>query len=120
MIVCELDFSVNISLGEHALTLLRKGKFFKEYTIRLVRGIRPTDTAIESRAAFADERLVRLGQKGYVGSEKWITCGKGVTFRAYTLASRDDEDLPGIFLDEADMEELYTVLRYGTPVRVRN
>jgi hypothetical protein len=120
MIVCELDFSLNVSLANRTVTLLRKGKFFKEYTIRIVRGIRPADTKIEARAAFANDRPVQLGREGYIGSEKWLTCGKGVTFRAYTVETRDDEDLPGIFLDEADMEELYTILRSGTPVRVRN
>ncbi len=119
MIVCELEFSLNVSLSGGTVTLLRKGKFFKEYTIRLVRGMRPADTKIESRAAFANDRPVSLGKPGYVGSEKWLSCGKGVTLRSYSIANRDDEDLPGIFLDEADMEELYTLLRYGTPVRVR-
>ena len=119
MIVCELDFSVHVSLGDRTLTLLRNDKFFKEYPIRVVRGVRPTDTKLESRSAIVNNRAVRLGTEGYVGSEKWLSCAKRVIIGPYTPESRDDVDLRGIFLDVADVEELYTVLRYGTPVKIR-
>jgi hypothetical protein len=119
LVVCELSFSVDVSVSGMTVTLLRDKKFFKEYPIRLVRKIRPTDTKVESRSAFAGTRTVRVGKPGYVGSDKWLTCGKNINLRSYTPETRDDLELNGIFLDVADIEELYTLLRYGTPVRIR-
>ena len=119
MMLCELNFSVFVRLGEKTLILLRDGKFFKEYPIRAIRGVRSADTKLESRSAFVGNRNVRLGKEGYIGSEKSLTCGKGISLGAFTEANRDDLDLRGIFLDVADMEELYTVLRSGTAIRVR-
>ncbi|MFT4550073.1 MAG: hypothetical protein ACI8XO_004737 [Verrucomicrobiales bacterium] len=119
LLVGELEFSVNVSLDDKKLTLLRDEKFFKQYPIRVSRNIRPADTKIESRTAFAKNRSVRIDQADYVGSEKWLNCGKGITLGPFTPETRDDSDLRGIFLDVADIEELYTVLRNGMPVRVR-
>ena len=68
---------------------------------------------------FVGNRAVPLGKDGYIGAEKSLTCGKGINFSPFTEVNRDDFELRGIFLDIADMEELYTVLRNGTPVRVR-
>lgn len=119
MIVCELDFSVNVSLSDQTVVLLKDGKFFKEYPIRASRGVRPADTKLVSRSAFVGGRVVRLGKDEYIGSEKTLTCDKRISFLPFTEANRDDLELNGIFLDVADMEELYTVLRNETPVRVR-
>ena len=119
LLLKQLDFSANVSLSDKTFILLRDEKFIKEYPIRAARNIRPADTKVESKSAFAKNRSVRIGQTGYIGSEKWLTCGKGITFGPFTPETRDDQDLRGIFLDVADMEELYTLLRYGTPVRIR-
>ena len=77
LVVCPLDFSVNVSLSEKTVTLLQDGKFFKEYPIRVARNTREADTKLESRSAFANGRAILVGREGYVGSEKWLSCGKG-------------------------------------------
>ena len=119
LLVSELDFKVTVNLGDKTLRLEKDDKAFKDYPIQLARGVRPTDRKLESRSAFHDGRAVSVGRDGYIGSEKWLSCGIGVIIGPYTSETRDDEDLRGIFLDGADMEELYTLLRVGTPVRIR-
>jgi len=118
LMVCELNFEINVSLSDKTVTLLRDGKFFKKYPIRMTRGVRAVDTKVESRAAYIGERSVRLGKEGYTSSEKWVS-GKNVTFGPYTRATAEDEDNYGIFLDVADTEELYTILRTGSVIKVR-
>ena len=119
LLVAPLEFTVHVYLAEKKLVLLQNDKFFKEYPIRVERGIRPTDKKLASRSAFADGKSVRVGRPGYVGSEKWLNFG-GVTIGTYNEENRDDEDLNGIFLDVADIEELYTILRIGTEVLIRS
>jgi LysM repeat protein len=173
--VFPLDFEVVYSISGKSVTLLRNGRFFKEYlavNVKLPAGVKP-DLVIEinDKAAWDHGRRVQSSHPNYLGADKWLICNKsGLNIRALPQAKTSDSvtviaphaahpaansktppkaatgkavkptkaakataaddnngDEPveevaapetGIFLFREDMEELYTLLRTKTKMKV--
>lgn len=125
LIVFPLEFSIVIDLDEKILALMRKERFFKEYPIREARiptSVRvPFETTISDKAAWKDDRRVSSSSSSYLGADKWLQLktGRVVINGGNPKKGAAGDLLPqGIFLDRPDMEELFTIIRTKTPVKV--
>ncbi len=125
LVVAALEFEAVISLGHQTLTLLKDGRFFKEYPlqeIRLPDGVRvPFSTELREKTAWAGDSRVTFNQSGYQGADKWLQCGRhGLVLRSADEAAREDAMTVGaeMLLDRADVEELFVLLSVSTPVTV--
>ena len=125
LIVFPLEFDIVIGIDAKTLTLMRKGRFFKEYPVQKIRippGVRiPFESVVGDKAAWSDGRRVTFTSSKYLGADKWLQLKKGrivITGKPPAGDATDDDAHPGIFLDPADMEELFTVIRTATPVKV--
>lgn len=137
LILYPLDFSIEVDLVGNRLTLLKDGRYFKDYTItgrHLPHSRLPDKTVIADKPSWIDGKKIRNTDEMYPASRKWLqTAGakagtQGVVFCATpaidkavegteTPASAAAEAQPGIYLSEEDMEELSTLVRVGTPLQ---
>lgn len=92
--VFPLDFEMAYSISGKSVTLLRNGRFFKEYLAvnsKLPGGIKP-DLIIEinDKAAWNHGRRVQSMNPNYQGADKWLICNKsGLNIRALPQAKTD-------------------------------
>ncbi len=127
--VYPLDFEVAISLKNRSVTVNRDGSFLKEYPIvetNLPPVLKPPVTAtISEKVAWDGGRPVNFTSKEYMDSAKWIRTNKiGLFIRAYEPPADGGDDTEarktpensGILVARPDMEELFTILRTGSPV----
>lgn len=134
LIVYPLDLTMQVDLGGKRLTLLKDGRYFKDYVIaghHLPYPSLPEQTAIGEKPAWIDSKRIQPADERYAASRKWLqTSGKpgkpGIIFCTPSSAEPDGKPAgaagpaaaatPGIYLDESDMEELSTLVRVGAPV----
>ncbi|MBP7949594.1 MAG: LysM peptidoglycan-binding domain-containing protein [Verrucomicrobiales bacterium] len=124
LILFPLDFEIEVRVSRQTLTLLQKGEFFKDYSIvefNLGTSKLPSATYIGTKPAFIAGKAVRDFDPHYTSARKWLqTVSKpgrpGVIFCA-APKKKDDGTPNGIYLDEADIEELSTIVRLNTPVK---
>lgn len=128
LIVYPLDFSMEVDLANRRLTLLKDGRFFKEYNLaghHLPFSSLPENTQIGDKPAWLDGRKVAPTDERYPAAVKWLqTVRRGNSAGVYFCPppkalpeGSDAKPVPGIYLDEGDLEELSTIVRSGTPVR---
>ena len=103
LIIFPLDFSIVVDVGAKSLTLMRKDRFFKEYPILEVKV--PPNLRIPYQTSIATMSMDR----------KWLTLKSG---GLVITALKEDNPSWGIFLDPADMEELFTIARKSNVVKV--
>ena len=135
--VIPLDFEVVLDLSSKSLTLLRNARFFKEYQaadVRLPYSVKaPGEFKIDGRAAWAGGKTVDVSNPQFVSSDKWLISKAGVNIRAVPQAKpvtaappkegeAGSETEPvvetGVFINREDIEELYTIIRSGTPFKI--
>ncbi|MES2707549.1 MAG: LysM peptidoglycan-binding domain-containing protein [Verrucomicrobiota bacterium] len=135
LIMYPLDFSIEVDLAGNRLTLLKDGRYFKDYSItgrQLTHPKLPEQTTIGDKPAWIDGKKIKVTDEQYPAARKWLqTAGAkagalGVVFcatpRAETVtggaeAGKPVEMTPGIYLSEDDIEELSTLVRVGTPLQ---
>ncbi len=136
-----LDFELELSLKAKRLTLNQRPpggsafQFFKDYAVtglNMPPGYgKATETKIQEKTAFLGEKRVAPTDARYLQAKKWLqTTGRagrlGLLFRpqsereaAQASRKEGEEDVTyGVFLNDVDIEELNTVIRVGTPVRI--
>jgi hypothetical protein len=135
-----LDFSVVVDISEKTVTMRRKvgdkEYFFKEYKateIQLPPGIKiPAEMEIKGKSAVADGKSVLSTDPRYVDAEKWLPGSRtGIVLRTppppKAIPVPDPAATPvtgtltetvtpesGVFLDRADLEELFALVRNGS------
>ncbi len=135
-----LDFSVVVDISDKTVTLRRKAGekeyFFKEYRatdVRLPSGLKaPAEMEIKGKSAVADGKSVLSTDPRYVDAEKWLPGSRtGVVLRTppplKAVPVPDPATKPatdtltetvtpesGVFLDRADLEELFALVRNGS------
>lgn len=120
------DCSTEIDLEDKTLTVKESDKFIKEY--KIVDYNLPshfpssTSTTISEKVAWHDGRSVNFMNTQYLRSKKWIRTGKMGLFIRQEL---DEDELEegaskpyGVMVAKTDMEELFTILRGGSAVKV--
>lgn len=142
--VFPLEFEVVVEASSKTLTLLRNGSFFKEYhavDVRLPPSIKaPAELVISGRAAWSGGKLVQFNQPQFFAADKWLMGNRkgsttgGINIRPVPLAKPvalqngeknksefddlDNAPEPGIFLLREDVEELFTITRAGTVLKI--
>jgi LysM repeat protein len=125
LIVSRPDFIMQISRKAQTVTLLNKGKFFKQYRVKAwnapaTKSTAPVNTRIIEKIAWKKGQRVTFGSKDYAGSARWIALG-AAGYTLYTDAPVADGAKPpaGLGLDAEEMEELSTLLNKNTPVTIQ-
>ncbi len=123
--VFPLNFEVDINLEAKKVVLTHKEKFFKEYDIlgvNLPGAVKPpVKTEIKEKVAWADGRRIAISSKDYLSSQKWMRTGKiGLFIRGIRDAEvSEGQTKPyGVFVANPDLEEMFTVVRSGSPARL--
>ena len=134
LIVYPLDLTMQVDLAGKRLTLLKDGRYFKDYDIvghHLPYPSLPELTTVGEKPAWIETKKILPTDERYAGARKWLqTIGKpgrpGIIFcstpRAEPVnrpagAAPATEATPGIYLSESDIEELSTLLRVGAGVQ---
>lgn len=125
LIVFPLNFRAEINLEEETVTIFDDGRFFKEYKIvdsNLPQGVSaPVATSVSEKVAWHVDRPVNFTDENYMNCSKWLRTGKiGLFLRQYdNNPDGDRESRPyGVMLERTDMEEIYTIMRYGSNVNL--
>lgn len=123
LIVFPLDFRAEIDLKARTLTLFRGEDFFKEYAIvddHLPADLKaPVSTSVGERVAWYRDKPVNFIDPNYMGCAKWLRTGRMGLFirQADPVSDGTAESRPyGVMIANADLEEVYTVLRVGSKV----
>ncbi len=80
------------------------------------------ETAVRERIVTSDGDRVPFAHPGYAGGEKTIALTAGVGIEALPQKAADGETPAmsrGLLLEPADFEELFLLVRSGTPVEIR-
>ncbi len=126
LIVYPLNYRVEISLEAGTLTVFDGRNFFKEYgivNVNLPPEVAGTVvTTISEKVAWDVDRPVNFTDANYLNCSKWIRTGKiGLFIREYSPERTGAGAAPfGVMVEKSDMEELFTILRVGTEVKLVN
>ncbi|MEM7700009.1 MAG: hypothetical protein AAF236_16560 [Verrucomicrobiota bacterium] len=120
------DFRVEIRVADGEVDVLRGDEFFKRYSIvdtHLPPTMRaPISTSISEKVAWFGDRPLNFEDLDYLNATKWIRTGKiGLFIRMPTENLEEGAKKPyGVMLAKSDIEELFTILRNGSSVRLIN
>lgn len=135
LFVIPMDFDLAVDVSERKVTLLRAGRFFKEYEaldIKLLPNTRvPSEMEIASKSAIVDNKQANPVSPDYIRAEKRLIANKnaatvGLIIRPPPTAepvvqgkpsTPDNNNLTsrtGLFMRVEDLEELYPILRRGS------
>ena len=124
LVVCPLNYRLEICLEGRALTVYDEDMFFKEYRIvdaNLPPEVsRPVTTTISEKVAWDADRPVNFTDATYLKCSKWLRTEKiGLLIREDAAEGADSGDAPfGVMIEKTDMQELFTILRVGTEVKL--
>lgn len=123
LVVCPLNYRIEICLENRALTVYDEDMFFKEYRIvdanlpPEVAG--PVTTTISEKVAWDSDRPVNFTDATYLKCSKWLRTEKIGLFIWEDAEGPDAGDTPfGFMVEKTDMQELFTILRVGTEVKL--
>jgi hypothetical protein len=121
LIVSHPQFSLVITRKDKTVTLLNRGKFFKQYPVKSwnvpeTKTALPANVKVKEKIAWKKGARVAFGSKDYAGSSRWVSLtAPGYTL--YTDPAEGGEKAPsGIAIGAEDMEELSTLLTVNVPV----
>jgi len=121
--VYNLNCVAEINLKKAALTIKEGEKFIKEYKI-LDQNLpnhfpESTSTTVNEKVAYFEGRTVDFMSDDYLNSKKLIKTGKMGLFILGEEELEESSTKPyGVVVAKTDMEELFTILRGGSEVRV--
>jgi hypothetical protein len=134
LFVIPMDFDLAVDVSEKKVTLLRAGRFFKEYNaldVKLPTTMKvPTELEVNSKSAIFDNKSANPVTADFVRAEKRIIASKGANAAGLMIrtppvakaivegekAGNDDNPVTntGLFLAREDIEEIFPVLRKGS------
>jgi LysM repeat protein len=127
LVLYPLDFEVEVRLGEKRLTVLKDGRFFKDY--RLLGHHLPIpklgkETTVAEVFGWVNEKKIPAHDERFTAAPKRLqTAGRGTRSGILFVPEPpppppDAQPSPsGIYLSADDMHELSTILRPGIPLR---
>ena len=124
--VLPLGCDADIDLKNATLTVKEGERFIKQYNILEhhlpARFPTTVSTSISEKVAWYEGRSVNFMSPNYFRSQKWIRTGK---MGLFILQHGDEEKMEddanktyGVMVAKADMDELFTILRGGSIIRV--
>jgi hypothetical protein len=116
-----LDFRLLIEPQRKAVSLWAGARFICEYPIVRMTGTVPRSgkTVIESRRSTIDGKNVQPTARDYRATAKSIQL-KSPPLQIFPFDESSETPSSGIFLGEADIEELFLLTRVGNEVEIRN
>lgn len=128
LVIYPLEFEVEVDLPNNRLSVIKDGRYFKDYTIvghHLPVAKLSSETTLGEVYGWLDEKKVRADQANFTLAPKWLqTAGRkggkgGVIFcpEPPKPAAGAAPAHAGIFLAREDLEELSTILRPGITIR---
>jgi hypothetical protein len=134
LFVIPMDFDLAVDVSEKKVTLLRAGRFFKEYNaldVKLPPMMKvPSELEVNSNSAIFDNKSANPVTADFVRAEKRIIASKGANAAGLMIrtppvakaivegekAGNDDNPVTntGLFLAREDIEEIFPVLRKGS------
>lgn len=119
--ILPLNFRLLIEPQRKAVSLWDGAKFICEYPILRMGGTVPKSgkTVIDSRRSSIDGRVVQSTAKDYRATSKSLHL-KNPPLQILPYAETEESPPPGIFINEADIEELFLLTRSGNEVEIRN
>lgn len=121
--VYPLNFRVEISLGKGTVTVYDGKTLFKRYPIvdrHLPADLKaPVSTTVSERVAWHGNQPVNFTHPSYMDCAKWLRTGRMGLFIRQAKAGSDgagDSRPYGVMLANADLEEIFTILRAGSKV----
>ena len=124
--VMKLTCEAEIDLKKRTLTIRDGEKFIKEYAI-LDKNLpshfpSKVSTSISEKVAWYNGKSIDFENSNYLRSKKWIRTKKmGLFIRQMPDKDEVEEGATkpyGVMIAKSDLEELFTILRRGSPVRV--
>lgn len=121
LLLLPLHFRLLIEPQRKALALWEGARFICEYPIMRITGSVPNSgkTVIASRRSTIGDRNVPPTAKDYRATSKSIQL-KSPPLQIFPFDEHDDTPPSGLFLSEADIEELFLLTRTGNEVEIRN
>lgn len=127
LVLYPLDFEVEVDLEGKRLTLLKDGRFFKDYTIvghHLPISNLGKETTVAETPGWLNNKKVRPDHENFTIATKWLqTAGRGsrggIIFcpEPPPPAEGAHPSPAGIYLSAEDMHELSAIIRPGIPLR---
>jgi len=122
LVVCPLDFSVEIDLRGRRLTVRRDGKFFSGYALRgmeLPMDALPEHAVVADTSGWSGDRRIRSDAPEFSGAEKRLQIAAAAETSLMLRRIPDSGGATGaaLYLAESDLGELAAIIRPGTPVR---
>lgn len=116
-----LNFRILIEPQRNSLSLWDGAKFVCEYPILKLTGAAPKagKTVIASRRASMDGKTIPPTAKNHSAASKSIQL-KSPPIQIFPYNEADESPPSGLFLSEADIEELFLLTRTGNEVEIRN
>lgn len=116
-----LNFRILIEPQRNSLSLWDGAKFVCEYPILKLTGAAPKagKTVIASRRASTDGKTIPPTAKNHSAASKSIQL-KSPPIQIFPYNEADESPPSGLFLSEADIEELFLLTRTGNEVEIRN
>jgi hypothetical protein len=119
--VCPLNYRVVIDTGAKQLLLMDGDLFFALFPIKEIRrpptGKLPIKATIGQKFGVLDSKRVLLTEDSALRAEKWIEIGRDWAIRSVARGAEPGQGF-GIFLSEADADDLLTILRTGNAVEI--
>jgi hypothetical protein len=121
MTLMPLNYRMVIDPLRHSLSLWEDAKFICDYPIVSIEGPVPPagTTVIATRRAELDGKVIPPTAKNYQSTSKCIVL-KSPSIQILPHQSGSETSQRGIFLKEADIEELFLLTRAGNPVEIRS
>ena len=119
--ILPLNFRLLIEPQRNAISLWDGARFICEYPVLKMGGTAPKSgtTVIDSRRATIDGRVVQSTARDYRATAKSLQL-KNPPLQILPYDANDDSPSPGLFISEADTEELFLLTRTGNQVEIRN
>jgi LysM repeat protein len=125
----QLDTALVVNRTAKTLSVLNKGKLFKEYPL-LALDLPPTarsknavQTTVKSKLAFRGPEQVAFGSRDFVGSDRWIMLGiANAIIRGLPLDDQGNPQQqlpPGVVVSQEDIEEIFPLVSQRTPVTIQ-
>lgn len=119
--ILPLNFRLLIEPQRNAISLWDGARFICEYPVLKMGSTAPKSgtTVIESRRSTIDGRVVQSTARDYRATAKSLQL-KNPPLQILPYDANDDSPSPGLFISEADTEELFLLTRTGNQVEIRN
>lgn len=120
-LLMQLNYRILIEPQRKSVSLWDGAKFICEWPIVKMDGVilKSGKTVIDSRRATLDGKTIAPTAKNYRATAKSISI-KSPPTQLYPYDENDKSPPRGIFLREADIEELFLLTRTGNEVEIRN